>query len=175
MTNKSKSRTDRILAISAGVTAVAAVVVSVWQGCETRRHNRLSVKPHLIIFPQRPVASPEIGLQLANRGSGSALIKSWEISVDQEGVGSHYYGWVEALGRLQIKEGWIHVSSYTALRAGKSRPIFWVYRDQWENNLSEEQKIRFQNAIRRISVSIEYESIYEEQFAPCEFDGAEGW
>ena len=48
---------DRITAISAVVIAVATLAVSIWQGYETRRHQRLSVRPALVVdwnIPGRP-------------------------------------------------------------------------------------------------------------------------
>jgi len=47
MNSRKKVNWDKILAISTIIIALSAVIVSLWQGFEQRKHNRLSVKPIL--------------------------------------------------------------------------------------------------------------------------------
>ena len=42
-----KVSSDTIVSFSAIVIAIASVVVTIWQGIETRKYNRLSVRPKL--------------------------------------------------------------------------------------------------------------------------------
>jgi hypothetical protein len=174
MSDSPKTKTDRILSIAAVLTSITAVSVSVWSGCQNRSHNRLSVKPDLSILSHRTSADPEIGLRIENKGSGSALVKSWDISVDGKPLGSGHQGWTIAVQKLQgINQSWIHFGAYPALRAGESLPIFWVRPEEWEK-LGTQDREEFIKSVRRIRVAIKYESVYEESMSTI-FDGSRDW
>ena len=79
------------------MTAVAALLVAgavlgttIWQGYETRRHNRLSVQPAMT-FEQNPFdTEPFIGITLANVGLGVAIVKPFRISHwDEDGTSTN--------------------------------------------------------------------------------------
>lgn len=42
---KNRNYSDIILSICTIVIAIVSIVISVWEGIETRRHNQLSVMP----------------------------------------------------------------------------------------------------------------------------------
>ena len=76
---------DTIVALSAAVTAVAALVVSVWQGAETRKHNRLSVTPRIRFdFVYR--RGEKVRFQLMNRGIGPAIVSKFAVNCDKRPV-----------------------------------------------------------------------------------------
>jgi hypothetical protein len=84
MSNANEDRSHKILSrvtittSATTVIALAALVISFWTGYETRRHNRLSVKPILGI-KGKTAPGPEYGLILSNDGAGPALVTGWEI------------------------------------------------------------------------------------------------
>ena len=74
---------SEIMAICAVIIALSALFVAVLQGYLARKHNRLSVKPHLEVirnsFPSEPVS-----IVLKNHGTGPAIIKKIRVYVDKE-------------------------------------------------------------------------------------------
>ena len=76
-----KPSTSSISAFMTTLIAVTAVVISVGEGIETRRHNRLSVKPVLSVFKNGSTSDQDIGLYLENNGTGPARIISIDIVV----------------------------------------------------------------------------------------------
>lgn len=72
---------------SAQVIAVCALFLTTYQAAMTRRHNRLTVKPHLTTVMHRhiPPESPSmitVTATLANRGLGPAIIREYEVLID---------------------------------------------------------------------------------------------
>lgn len=77
---------DNAAALTASITAVAAIYIAWWQGRSTMRHNKLSVMPHLH-FDKNFKGSdecPSISYVLINHGLGPADITSFEIKINEE-------------------------------------------------------------------------------------------
>lgn len=83
---------ETVTAVAAIVTAVVALAVGVWNNIQTRRHNRLSVIPHLVFVAElgdvdepgddREGAPREGGtLTLRNEGVGPAVVDSVSVHV----------------------------------------------------------------------------------------------
>ena len=64
-------------AIAAGVIALCALAVSIWQGHLARQHNRLSFRPLLEIWCD--ATRTKLHLNIKNCGTGPALIRSTAI------------------------------------------------------------------------------------------------
>jgi predicted lysophospholipase L1 biosynthesis ABC-type transport system permease subunit len=62
-----------VVAICATVIAVLSLAVSVYEARATRRHDRISVRPHLALQANLRQGS-QAGLQLINAGLGPAAI-----------------------------------------------------------------------------------------------------
>ena len=69
-----------ITAAAATVIAICSLGISVWQGIETRKHNRLSVLPH-IEFGHRYNAKKS-SIELDNAGIGPAVIIDYNFYLD---------------------------------------------------------------------------------------------
>ena len=164
--------------------AVLALGVATWQGCQTREHNQLSVKPSLVQDVTRSIASEGfVGLTISNKGVGPAFVKPLQIYVDGklvsgELVSDGYGGWQTALnlfcdGGNGIKE--LCVSLDTPVRdrgvrvsvitqdvwsSGESRHVFGVAES--EHTVEREEAINA--ALERLNVVVCYESTYEERF-----------
>lgn len=85
-------------AVATGVVALAALVVAVWQGFLTRKHNRLSVKP-LLRFDCYAARGP-IEIVLTNKGTGPAILKSLTIQVGSTVVGGDRHDRIQSALRL---------------------------------------------------------------------------
>jgi hypothetical protein len=80
---QSTSRTDRLLSICAIISALAAVVIAVYEVRSTREFQRLSVWPNLVQYNSH-VPGQAYTRNLANNGMGPAVIRSFRVYVDGE-------------------------------------------------------------------------------------------
>ena len=169
-----KPHADRIISITAVLIAFCSLILTLYSGYWTRYHNRLSVLPRLYFFASRTEQDPQVGISLSNSGLGPAIIQSWIISVDGQVVGEHKMGWDSALQKLGLSFGkGIHYSSFGVLEAGKQEFIFSINQEQWKN-LGTQDREAFNKAMKRIKVTIDYESVYDEHNQSV-FDGSNGW
>ena len=61
------------------IVAICAVAISVWQGYETRKHNRLSTKP-IILYEWEVKEGQKSGIYIQNNGLGPAILTDIEFS-----------------------------------------------------------------------------------------------
>src|SRR3990172_12584537 len=71
-----------IAGISTTIIALCALALSIWQGMQTRRHNRLSFRPHLTTWTNRDAEKGFYRIELINNGIGPALIEEFLVKVD---------------------------------------------------------------------------------------------
>lgn len=154
--------------IGTSIVAGLAVVVSLWQGYETRRHNRLSVKP-LIAFDRnysQNVKTPELGaeakadtvryftLRLKNQGFGPAIVKRFQLFVEGKGIPvTESFPWLNALKKAGYKGNIYQSSSFKkgdVFRMGQNQSIVRIERSE--------------AILKRVYLELEYESIYEESY-----------
>ncbi|MDD2337727.1 MAG: hypothetical protein PHD01_14285 [Geobacteraceae bacterium] len=151
------------IAISAAVIALASLYVAVEQTRLSRKHNRLSVRPFLSIYRKQFKNHP-VEYVLENRGLGPAVIKKFSVLVDncevdaanenvllhaldllslsRDGVGGNLPGKAESL---------IAGQSIAILQFGKSKDDPALYQT-------------LLNELPRLKFSIQYQSMYEEDF-----------
>lgn len=155
---------DTIVAICAAFIALCALGISVWQGIETRRHNKLSVSPYLSIRVVISKQAPYMGIQIDNNGVGPAVIKKCIVFIDGEPTQvDSYESWEKAGNAARIfdkKVSFLTLPQGTVLKEGQSIP-FIAYPK--ENQTEESIKI-FQERLSHLRVKIIYESIYKEEF-----------
>ena len=70
-----------ILEIAAIIIAICALALTVWQGIQTRRHNRLTVKPHIDTGACYSLHKPFLGIRVVNSGLGPAILKKIEVGM----------------------------------------------------------------------------------------------
>jgi len=88
-----KENADKIIAISATVTAVVALVVAALQVRNEQEFQKLSVEPYLELGNTGNPRINYYAFLLINNGLGPAVIKSSEISID----GNPVSDWLEAI------------------------------------------------------------------------------
>ena len=71
-----------ITGISSTVIALCALVFSFWQGAQIKKHNRLSVKPHLTTWTHRNSDKGFYAVELINNGIGPAVIEDFVLKID---------------------------------------------------------------------------------------------
>ncbi len=145
--------------------AIAAVAVAIWQMWEMRKHNRLSVKPHLY-FSTHSVLGEPAGLRVTNGGLGPAIIKSFSLGVDNKWIDdTEKGGWIEAgklLGAEKIAPI-LDVCLYTPdqiVKSGEGDYILHISEDKRTPETDQD----LNEFVKRLSVEIVYESAYNETF-----------
>jgi hypothetical protein len=76
-----KDRTS--ISITAWIISLLALCVSLWQGYETRRHHRLSVRPLLSQYVSLHPGADKLGFSVSNEGLGPAIMKKCKVAVDK--------------------------------------------------------------------------------------------
>jgi hypothetical protein len=140
----------------------------VWQGFETRENYRLSVRPKLevrLVWAHEPEGSTRLpGLYVGNVGIGPAIVTTVSISVDglpvvvnpERGLAG------SLLDRLTMPEGpgGMEMNDLTVIGAGGEAPFLRIAMPGY----SEEERIALAQQFQRISMVIEYQSMYSEPF-----------
>lgn len=71
---------------AAVIVALCALAVATYQVRAIHRHNRLSVRPHIVLFTDRhnDVTQGTFTVRLRNNGLGPAIIKACDVLLDDE-------------------------------------------------------------------------------------------
>lgn len=152
--------------------AACALSISIWQGYEVRKHNRLSVKPRLNFYIESATDVTN-HISLINSGTGPAVIQDITIFIDGLAVP---YGWEDALiimavyHRLEIRT---LVRSYTyskedAIIVGKMEPLIVFEEKTFSDNIYSKL---FRTFLRKIKLVVIYKSIYGEMLPPSIYEG----
>lgn len=160
---------DTVTAICAAVIAMLALFASAWQGYETRRHNQLSVMPHLDIFGPNIEFDDEyqqnfLGLVLDSAGLGPARIVEYSLLVDGDRFTEKDISSDKLLGRLPAKSKVWWLQPGDALVVGRRRFVFAIPSDSSDSNRQE-----FFQALQRVRVVIKYESFYGKDYRTVEW------
>lgn len=87
-----KKHSDKIMAISATITAAAALIVAVLEVRNQQDFQKLSIEPYMELGNTGAEQVGHYAFFLANNGLGPAIIKSHDLTVD----GSSVRSWSEA-------------------------------------------------------------------------------
>ena len=145
--------------------AFVALAVAIWQGIETRKHNRLSIKPHLY-FSTYSVLGEAAGLRVTNGGLGPAIIKSFSLGVNNKWIDdTEKGGGVEASKLLGAEKFGpvLDLGLYSPdqiLDSGESQYILETSKDKRTTETDQ----YLNEYVKRLSVKIAYESAYKESF-----------
>ena len=78
---KEKLHRDFLIGVSATAIALVSVLLTIWQGCETRKHNRLSLRPVISVDVEDECLGSRMVMWLKNDGLGPALIDSVSVRI----------------------------------------------------------------------------------------------
>ncbi|MFC1651236.1 hypothetical protein ACFL2X_06665 [Candidatus Latescibacterota bacterium] len=149
------------------VIAILALVVTLQQLKVQRKHNRLSVRPNLVFNSMTQYDSPQITIEISNKGLGPAIIKEVTYFVDDKQYDTtmrDVYKWKDILKKVDINV--VRVIEQNLYResvsAGESIQIVIAY-------TAGSQQVKIE-AINRINIFVRYESIYKESFEVSFYD-----
>ena len=133
--------------------AILALAISLWQGFEERRHNRLTVKP-LLSF-ETISHNQTKSIRLSNNGLGPAIIKGFYVYLDGQKVDADIENpWLQVMNKRglegQISQMW-YLAETSILKPEQSYILL-----SWPIEVRQDLQIQ---------VAIEYESIYNKSFS----------
>ncbi len=156
---------EAIARFSSAVIALCAVALTVWQACIARRHNKLSVRPHLTTWTHSDKTNHVYAVDLLNNGIGPAFIKDFKLLVDGHAVVGEGYEPIEKaltilFPQYQYSSQQAFVGPGYSMAANETRQLVVV---QFRGtNLPKPEEV--DHAIKRVCLLINYSSIYEESF-----------
>ena len=152
---------EETVAISSAVIALCALIFSFWQAKITRDHNKISVKPHLTTWNTIGHENGSYAVHVLNNGIGPALIKKFEIRVDDKVISGEGTKPIEkALKILFPNQPYqshnSHMGNNFALGAKENCRVTSIqFKEGF--NMNPEQ---VEHAFNRADLIIEYESFY---------------
>ena len=151
--------------LSSAVIALCALGFTIWQGVVARRHNKLSVTPHLTTWNHSDQNKKLYSIELLNNGIGPALIKSFAIQVDRQTINGEGTEPIEKALKILFPGYDYHsyqayVASGYMMTAKESRPLVNV--QFFGAKLPNPDEVN--HAIKRSRMIISYESVYGDKF-----------
>lgn len=162
---------ESITAGTALITALIALGIGVWENVEMRRHNRLSVAPSLTFMAELQSAESdtldEATIRLVNEGVGPAIVDEIRISLrDDEQDHPVYHSWEDARPALEqffdfSMTGRSEIGPGTVLSIGRTLDLVTFETPRGQHSKPSQS---FQSLLDALSITIEYHSIYEDEF-----------
>ncbi len=165
-----------ILTVVAIVISFIALGFTIREGRLSQKHNRLSVKPVLGFSLLTSAAYSRYSLILENYGLGPALIKSYKFLVDGKSFDElkktdNVEKWEELSSFIGFpnKLDWHYLHEKDMLKPGDKTEIVGFKCDVYSDKLAS----TFRQAVRRLTIIIEYTSMYEIEIYPVSFIGVD--
>ncbi len=152
---------DTLLAITATIIAVAAIFIAVYEARQTRKHNRLSVRPRLNFELVRSRSRKMIGIKIMNYGLGPAVVASWSVKVAGKAV-NNTDDWTKPLKKHGIQKSgveWTHMKPKGIIPAGDA---VWVLGIPCSPD-DMEVRNKLDKLCPGVKIDIGYRSMYEEE------------
>lgn len=145
--------------------ALAALFLAIWQGYLQRKHNKLSLRPHLSFNRCVQTLSPQIKLSLINAGPGPALIKNVLVYLDDVLLSSTVIDWNNIMHELQINTIWGGGNFIKGATIPPQHEIdVFLYKTTELDSHEGLDVCAIQQTLNRIKVVVEYDSVYGETF-----------
>lgn len=156
---------EAIAGLSSAVIALCALGLTIWQAHIARRHNMLSVTPHLTTWRNMDKANNKYEVQLLNNGIGPAFIRSFQIQVDGQPITGEGYEPIEKALKILFPQSQYRLyhsflARGYAMAANEIRSLVTIHFLGDEAPEKEEVEHNF----KRTRLLIEYSSIYEQPF-----------
>lgn len=162
---ESQMNWEMIVGASGCVIALCALMLSIWQGVQARRHNKISFRPHLTTWFHEGNNSGHFQLDLINNGLGPAVISEFRVLVDEKKISGTG---LEPLNKLieiifkgyQYKSKTGYVSPGYSMSAKERCSLITLdFDSDWPTESVME------HLIKRIDIQVEYRSFYDESFS----------
>ena len=126
--SRARALLDRVLSASAGLVALSALAVSVYQAYMGRQQQKMSVWPYLAAYNVGPFDGNDYEFRVSNQGVGPMLVQQVALLVDSQPVRS----WQRARRTLGIPDDSVEKELYgsfngaSVLLAGQERSLVTI-------------------------------------------------
>jgi hypothetical protein len=156
---------DTVTAVATSIIALAALFVSVDQGCESRRHNRLSVRPAFSLIMNISRGNEQLGVFLINKGLGPGLVKEVQIKAAEKWLKvQSVKDWRNALQTIGLNVEWVKwtaIDNGTVISPNEHVALLAMI----DTPVDESNKERFRSFLQNVQFRIRYESMYGDSFS----------
>lgn len=140
--------------------SVLALIVSIWSGVETRNHNRISVKPSLVVMPALEGVGGRNGLYISNLGLGPGVVGEVDVLVGGKAFNLNQDSWPDILNQLNLdsdcfSHSWFPLGSI--IYTGAEKPLLTLTKAKSPLCLRDVAQMVTDE---RISLNLHYESLY---------------
>ncbi len=144
------------------IIAACVLSVTIWQGWQNRKHNRLSVKPFLNVLGcvSRSGNIKDYTVTLVNHGVGPAIIKNFELLFEGKSVSNNHSESYKDFLNKKIKplkglkgRSFEHRSEDSVIKVGEEI-ILWKFKCERDEDIED---------IEKIKIRIKYQSIYQDE------------
>lgn len=162
MKNK-KLSSETVISVSAIIIALVSIIVAIWQGVETRKHNRLSVQPRLDLAYSLDYDNGLAKFTIKNNGLGPAIFDNASASINGDNYNlndpSIFFAFLKRLGIDSIPVTFDNIEFGSTLMPNELLNIFMV-----EIKSLDEQEIDARKLLNNVKIKIRYKSLYDEDF-----------
>ena len=166
--------TENVIAGSAALIALAALGYSIYEGRLARAHARLSVRPRLDVSLRVSPAFNRFALTVKNRGLGPAIIVKHDYTAngknrdqlrDEDGVTT----WNQLSTYLSFpdKLNWGYFPEESIIQPGEEEELVGCPTGDY----TPERAKQFRQAIRKLVITLQYQSLYADELLQLRFDG----
>jgi len=155
--------TPEIITVWASIIiALVALFVAVWQGYLMRKHNRLSLRPHLTFLHKLSDQDPRFFLEIQNNGVGPAEIRQFRVFLDSKPQ-EHFEpaSWIPMLSIIGLKGRTCGTSLDSGEFIAAGQKLQMLKYDSGNEPLGSRQ---IRQALQRIMVQVTYRSVYGESY-----------
>lgn len=156
---------ELIVGASSVLIALCALFTAIWQAIQSRKHNKISFRPHLASWSHSRSNQGIFAVDLMNNGLGPALIKSFVIKVDGKSIpGKGVEPMEKALKVLFPKER--YQAEFEFLGKNHAMPAQNKCRVMAIKFLDDQAPSaeKFEKTLDKSDLEVEYESFYGERF-----------
>jgi len=158
----SNLETKDIVSIASAVIALCALFTAIWNAVATRKHHKLSVRPHLSLMGSIIPESPHVNISVRNTGLGTAILDKIEVYLDNAIFpitrATHWFDLVQKLHNVTGDVEGYAMFNTESLRPGESLTLLEIT----GNHVVDPEVVQAQ--IERIKIVVSYKSMYEERF-----------
>ncbi len=156
---------EMITGVASLVIALCALVFSIWQGFQVRKHNKMAFRPHLSSWSHSQHDKDVYIVELLNNGLGPAVIKNFTIKVDGKKISGEGTELMEKAIKalfpdMEFNYQYGHLGEKYAMGAKEKRTLLSI--QFLDDELPPSDDIK--RTLSRADLEVEYESFYGEKF-----------
>jgi len=153
------------MGLASSVIALCALAFSIWQASQSRKHNRLSFRPHLTTWTHSHPEKGFYAVELINNGLGPAIIDKFTVTLDGKSLGDNATDALDKVLKIlfpntQYRATFSTVGTGYAMSPKERCTIVAV---QFSGAVRPSPEV-VDHSLNRGNLEISYRSFYEEEF-----------